>query len=282
MTTIESIFQRTDTPESADFAILDLAQKDEGQLLGWLYNHFDLGDIPWNPLYQGTELASNWSTGPILIELRDAQVFREALIERYQSDCLGMLISAPDVSLAAMADHLRSLIIPLLDGKPSVFRFYDPRSLGPLLTVLQPKQRYQLLGVSQWCWCNDGQWWVTTESQPAAWPQPGSTLALGKAQLEALDEARIAQFAESLTNYYRPHISASDPEQFVLGEIKSANNAGISLLADQERWVRLAIQAGVPLTESTSWQHLASDQGLSPSQILAHLESEQRTVAHVN
>ncbi len=108
MTTIESIFQRTDTPESADFAILDLAQKDEGQLLGWLYNHFDLGDIPWNPLYQGTELASNWSTGPILIELRDSQVFREALIERYQSDCLGMLISAPDVSLAAMADHLRS------------------------------------------------------------------------------------------------------------------------------------------------------------------------------
>lgn len=282
MTTIESIFQRTEKPENTDFAILDLAQKDEGQLLGWLYSHFDSSDIPWNPLYQGTELASNWSTGPILIELRDSQVFRETLIERYQSDYMGMLISAPDVSLAAMADHLRSLIITLLDGKPSVFRFYDPRSLGPLLNVLEPNQRYQLMGASQWCWCHDGQWWMTTESGFADWPEPEQPLVVGKAQLEALDEARLAQFAASLKDYYRPHIPGPDPEQFVLAEIKSANESGVTLLADQERWVRLAIQAGVPLTTSANWQQLASDQELSPSQILAHLESEQRTVAHVD
>ncbi|MGB1951167.1 MAG: DUF4123 domain-containing protein [Marinobacter sp.] len=282
MTTAEMEFKQITTEPGGNFALLDLAQRDDKSLLSWFYSYFGNARIEWEPLYHGSELQEIWSAGPILIALEQQNDFRNALIERCEKEPLGILFNAPRTELAVLAKHLKSHVTAELDGKSSLFRFYDPRSLGPLLKALQPNQRYQLMGASRWCWCHDGQWWMTMGSQSAYWPEPERPLVIGKPQLEALDAARLAQFAASLTDYYRPHIPAQDPEQFVMAEIESANEAGVTLLADQERWVRLAIQANVPLTESTSWQRLASDQGLSPNQILARLESEQRTVTHVD
>ncbi|MBS8239560.1 DUF4123 domain-containing protein [Marinobacter lipolyticus] len=282
MTTAETDIKQITTEPGGNFALLDLAQRDDKSLLSWLYSYFGNTQIEWEPLYNGSELQEIWNAGPILIALEQQNEFRSAFIERCEKEPLGILLNAPGTELAVLAKHLKSHVTAELDGKSSLFRFYDPRSLGPLLKVLQPNQSYQLMGASQWCWCHDGQWWATTESQSADWPEPEQPLVIGKAQLDALGEARLAQFAASLTDYYRPHIPAPDPEQFVLAEIRSADESGVTLLADQERWVRLAIQAGVSLTESTNWKHLANDQGLSPSQILTHLESEQRTVAHVD
>jgi hypothetical protein len=282
MTMVEYDTRKIVSEPPGDFALLDLAQRDENHLLRWFYDHFGDGSIPWQSLYQGSELADIWKTGPILIALEHQDEFRDAFIQQCAKEPLGILISAPGVSLNTLANHLTRHKTAELDGKSSLFRFYDPRSLGPLLTVLQPNQRYQLIGASQWCWYHDDQWQVTTETRPDDWPESGNTLVISNEQLKALDEARVAQFAASLTNYYRPHISAPDPEQFVLQDIKSAKTAGITLLADQERWVRLAIAAGGPLTESANWRKLASDQGLSPGQILTHLESQQRTVSYVD
>lgn len=282
MTMVEFDISRAVSQPIGNFALVDLAQRDENDLLRWLYDSSDGGSIPWVSLYQGSELADIWKAGPVLVALDRQDEFREVFIKRCTKEPLGILISAPEVSLNKLANHLKRHNTAELDGKSSIFRFYDPRSLSPLLTVLQPNQRYRLTGASQWCWHHDGQWWVSSEAQTEEWPEPIQPLVIDREQLVALDEARVAQFADTLTNYYRSHISALDPEQFVQGEVKSAKTAGITLLADQERWVRLAIAAGAPLTKTASWQELSNDKGLSPSQILNHLESKQRIVAHVD
>ncbi|KEF30959.1 hypothetical protein D777_02112 [Marinobacter nitratireducens] len=276
MSIIESIPQQTEAPEQTDFAILDLAQKDEGQLLGWLYSHVDQREIPWASLYQGTALANHWTTGPILIELREAPAFHQALIERYQSECLGMLISAPDVSLETMADHLRLRAIVEKDGKPSVFRYYDPRSLGPLFAVLEPLQQQQLIGPgSQWLWYHHGQWQQASSSRQDGEFSENKSFVISAEQLARMDQARSHLFALSLAHNYRGYIPSDDADSFVLSEVKAAQELGLATQADQDRWLRMAIKVQGPLQESSQWRQLAQGTDQTPLQILSQLECEQ-------
>lgn len=276
MTIIELLSELTEAPEQADFAILDLAQKDEGQLLAWLYSYVDQREIPWASLYQGTALASHWTTGPILVELREVPAFHQALIERYQSECLGMLISAPDVSLETMADHLRLRVIVQKDGKPSVFRYYDPRNLGPLFAVLEPLQQQQLIGPGrQWLWYHHGQWQQASSSRQDGEFNENKLFVISGEQLASMDQARSRQFALSLADNYRGHIPSDDAESFALNEVKAAHELGISSQADQDRWLRMAIKIQGPLQASPQWRQLAQGTDKTPLQILSQLECEQ-------
>jgi len=276
MDKMELVPEQPHSQEIADFAILDLAQKDEGLLLGWMYRYFDNAEIPWDPLYQKTELAELWKKGPILIDLRHSPVFREALIERYQTEYLGILISAPDVDLLTMADHLRSIITVQQDGKPSIFRFYDPRALGALFEVLEPSQHQQMLGPSsKWTWHHHQQWWQFASSQQGDSYSPPGALSITSEQIIQMDETRSRQFAMFMAQTYGDHIPAEDVQGFALNEVSAARSAGFSAQVDFERWLRMAIKVGGSLTESDRWQQLAGNNERSPLQILSQLECEQ-------
>jgi uncharacterized protein DUF4123 len=276
MTMHEPGLQTSSVPEGADFALLDLAQKDENQLLSWLYQHFDRGEIPWEALYQGTELADLWKSGPILIGLQDQPDFCKSLIQRYQREHLGMLITAPSVTMADLAAHLRSLVSVLVDDKPTLFRFYDPRSTGPLLTVLEPGQKARLIGPArQWHWYRYGKWWQSPDIQAESAPKQTAPVALTAAQITEMDDARVRHFARVLGDNYRAHIPAEDPEGFALKEVLAAQQEGVNLQADQDRWLRMAIRLKGPLLESPDWQRLAEHSNRTAVQILSQLECEQ-------
>ncbi|MDX5385335.1 MAG: DUF4123 domain-containing protein [Alteromonadaceae bacterium] len=276
MDKMELIPEQPHSQEIADFAILDLAQKDEGLLLGWMYRYFDNAEIPWDPLYQKTELAELWKKGPILIDLRHSPVFREALIERYKTEYLGILISAPDVDLAAMADHLRSIIIVQRDGKPFIFRFYDPRTLGALFEVLEPSQHQQMLGPSsKWTWHHYRQWWQFASLRQTDSSNPARALSITGVQINQMDDVRSRQFALFMAQTYGDYIPAEDVQRFALNEVSAARSAGFSTQVDFERWLRMAIKLGGSLTESDRWQQLAGNGERSPLQILSQLECEQ-------
>ena len=275
MNTIDTVSERPNSEAFADFAILDLAQKDEGLLLGWMYSYFTT-EIPWEPLYQSTALADRWKSGPILIELRHSPAFREALIERYRSDYLGMLIHAPEINLAQLADHLRSIIIIQREDKSAVFRFYDPRSLGPLFDVLEPVQRQSLLGpASRWIWYLYGQWQVASSDVQREIPGEGLVFTISEEQIMQLDRARLKHFALFLADKYRAYVPSTDSDSFVLGEIESAQDSGISSQADQERWLRMAIKLSGRLLESAQWSQLIRVEGKTALQALSQLETEQ-------
>jgi hypothetical protein len=276
MDNMELVAEQPLSEEIADFAILDLAQKDEGSLLGWMYRYFDNAEIPWDPLYQKTQLAELWKKGPILIDLRHSPVFREALIERYQSEYLGILISAPNMDLEAMADHLRSIITVQQDGKPSIFRFYDPRAVGALFEVLESNQHHQMLGgSSKWMWHHHRQWWQFVSSQQSESFDPPRTLSITSEQIRQVDDTRSRQFALFMAQTYGEHIPSKDAQGFALNEVSAARSAGLSTQVDFERWLRMAIKVKGPLMESDHWQHLAGNSGRSPLQILSQLECEQ-------
>ncbi|WP_303292334.1 DUF4123 domain-containing protein [Marinobacter sp. SS5-14b] len=276
MDKIEIVPEQPHSEEIADFAVLDLAQKDEGLLLGWMYRYFDNAEIPWEPLYQKTELADLWKKGPILIDLRHSPAFREALIERYQTEYLGILISAPDVALATMADHLRSIIIVQRDGKPSIFRFYDPRALGALFEVLAPSQHRQMLGASRkWAWHHHQQWWQFASSQQSDSSNPPRALSITREQIAQIDDARSHRFALFMAQTYSDYIPSEDAQGFAVNEVTAARSAGLSTHVDFERWIRMAIKVEGPLMESDHWQQLAGSSERSPLQILSQLECEQ-------
>ena len=276
MNTIEIAPELLHPEAIADFAILDLAQKDEGLLLGWLYRHFENSEIPWEPLYQGTVLADLWKKGPILIELKRSPAFRDALIERYRSEYLGVVIHAPAIDLEPLANHLRSLVTIKRKDKPAVFRFFDPRSLGPLFDVLDPVQRQALLGpASGWAWHRYGQWQTASSDYQRETPSKDMLFTISEEQIAQLDKARLRQFALFLADEYRAHIPSNDSDQFALGEIESAQSAGISSHADQERWLRMAINLRGRLQESPQWSRLIRVDGKTPLQALSQLETEQ-------
>ena len=276
MNTIETDPQQLHPEVNADFAILDLAQKDEGLLLGWLYRNFENSEIPWEPLYQGTSLADLWKKGPILVELKHSPAFREALIERYRSDYLGMLVHAPEINFEQLADHLRSIITIERKGKPAVFRFYDPRSLGPLFDVLDPAQRQSLLGpASRWTWHSYGQWQFVSSDIQQQVLSKGRVFAISEEQIAQLDSARLKQFGLFLADKYRAYIPSNDSDSFVLGEIESAQDAGISSHVDQERWLRAAIKLRGRLQDTPQWNQLMQGEGKTPLQALSQLEIEQ-------
>jgi hypothetical protein len=276
MTMHEPGIQTSSVPEEADFALLDLAQKDENQLLSWLYQHFGRAEIFWESLYQGTELAELWKSGPILIDLRDQRDFCESLIQRYQREPLGMLITAPSITLADLAAHLRSLTNVSVDGKPTLLRYYDPRSTGPLLTVLEPGQKARLIGPArQWHWYRYGKWWQSLDIRSESVPKQTLPFALTGVQVTEMDDARVRQFARVLADNYRAHIPAEDVEQFVLNEVLAAQKASINLQADQDRWLRMAIRLKGPLLDSPDWKQLAENSNRTAAQILSQLECQQ-------
>jgi len=276
MTMIERVSAKKTKPQNADFAILDLAQQEEGVLLGWLYSHFEHKKIPWVSLYFGSELNSDWMAGPILVELRGFNEFQNALIERCQTEYLGVLIHAGDTSLVTLAEHLCSLITVQLDSKPALFRFYDPRSLGPLLEVLEPAQRQRLTGpTEQWSWYQYQNWHQWEVQAGSATPAIEKSLSISAAQRVQMDTARSRQFAQSLAHTYRAHIPDDNAVTFVMNEVRAASRAGLRSLADQERWLRMALKVQRPLIESLQWCEIAQSGEKTPAQILNQLECEQ-------
>jgi hypothetical protein len=276
MTMIEPVSAKKTKPQNADFAILDLAQQEEGVLLGWLYSHFEHKEIPWVSLYFGSELNSDWTAGPILVELRGANEFQDALIERCQTEYLGVLIHAGDISLITMAKHLCSLITVQLDNKPALFRFYDPRSLGPLLEVLEPAQRQRLTGpVERWSWYQYQNWYQWGTQARSTTSATEKSLTISAAQRVQMDTARSRQFAQSLIHTYRAHIPDDDAETFVMNEVQASSSVGLTSLADQERWLRMALKVQHPLIESPQWCEIAQSGEKTAAQILNQLECEQ-------
>src|SRR5690554_235590 len=142
ISTLELIAPRTTTPESYDFAILDLAS--EETLLEQIYSGMVSESIEWWSLFEGTSWQSDWLSGPILVDLRDAPGFRTQLRLQLESSSMGILITS-GYSAEELRQHLTRWVFESLPEKQQLLRLYEPRMFAPLLCALSKQSRQNFL-----------------------------------------------------------------------------------------------------------------------------------------
>ncbi len=268
-----------------DFAILDLAQDDD--LLEWLYSHMQTGEIAWESLFIGTRYHPEWRCGAILIELRGKTGFQESMRQRMSRQPVGLLIASRKNTLQVMASRLREALFANVSGVEKLFRFYDPRSLSALFSILDKLQIERLLsGSDAWTWFADGHWHridneatePSAEKEPSAETEPsaeiGEPIRLTEQQVDQLALARKIDLINMLYQHYLAHLPASDPLAFVNQQVGVASEFGLTRQRDYERWIRLAIMEGGPLEHSPRWVALHQT-GENPGKVLDILEVEQ-------
>jgi hypothetical protein len=136
------IFQRQlwERPGEAVYAVIDGASCPA--LLDQLY-----GPNPpeFNCLYRG-ELAPDLAeTAPYLARLEPGSAFADWLIGRGYGQHWNLFINTT-ADLRALTRHLRTLNIVHAEGRPLLFRYYDPRVLALVLPTFDAGQRRAFFG----------------------------------------------------------------------------------------------------------------------------------------
>ncbi|EMP4394210.1 DUF4123 domain-containing protein [Vibrio fluvialis] len=125
------------------------------------------------PIFHGDMFANAMPLSPWLVPVDEslAAVSKDTLQQ-------GLFFTS-SADLQDLTDHLRSLLTAGLDGEEVVFRFYDPKVLLPMLTVMDESDLNALFGnikeLTAFCTETDQlQTWSSTrvtpfELQPAPW-----------------------------------------------------------------------------------------------------------------
>ena len=258
-------------PVDAEFAIIDLALDQE--MLGWVYEQMQHRDIRWESLYQGTDWQQNWKSGPILIELKGSDSCTDALAKLFPQYPNGLFINVPGVTPETLAEQLRQHAIIELNGKQAAFRFYDPRHLTELLSILTDIQRNSLVRPGeQWVWHDSDQWQSYSCRQSGDALAPATSIVLSQEQLESFETLKRLKKARSLASHYQEWVKSSDPEKVIFDHLTAAKKAGLDKVSDQERWLRIALTLSSPVQNSSAWQALATNDQLTPRQRLSNME----------
>ncbi|GLT17064.1 hypothetical protein GCM10007938_08410 [Vibrio zhanjiangensis] len=143
------------------------------------------------PLMAGTRL-SHLPNGPMFIPLNNLQEALQACVEEMSASPCGCLVWSPNtIATEAVATSLRQrLFMPTGSGE-TLFRYYEPRALLPLMASLSDDARkalFPLLSRLQW---HDGTWMSVSLNAPVTPTQPIEPWTLSQEQLSTMQ--RIAQ-----------------------------------------------------------------------------------------
>jgi len=258
-------------PVDAEFAIIDLALDPE--MLGWVYEQMRHGDIRWESLYQGTDWQQNWKSGPVLVGLKGFDSSADELAKVFAQHPVGLFINGPGAALEIAAEQLRQHAITELNGKQAAFRFYDPRHLAELLSIVTEGHVNSLVRPGeQWIWHDSEKWQSFSCLKSSDATAPATSIVLSQEQLESFERLKRLKRARSLASHYQAWVKSSDPETVIFDHLTAAKKAGLDKVSDQERWLRIALTLSSPVQNSSAWQALATNDQLTPRQRLSNME----------
>lgn len=254
-------------PENAAFAIIDLAGTPD--FLKDLYAAMTHGHIRWASLLEGTRWQSGWQAGPILVDMADRPDVQELVAGKLADAGVGLMIDC-NQSFADLVAWGRSRLLALAESDERLFRFYEPRSMKPLLAVLGDKANSLFLPQSTVYW-HDGQRWMSREMGPQESTGEQSEWKLAQAELAGLPDYRQAQRACQLAEVYRDHIEhLGDQRIWTLEQLKLASDHGFGKVSEQERWLRIALLSDTPPLSEPTLRNLA---------VNAEMTAEDRLIA---
>ena len=112
--------------------------------LEYWYRQADQTDA-W-PLYAGTEFKDEVLCGPWLLPLAQLPGWQEWWQKQEAAGyATGMLIASEHMP-GKLVQHWQSLLLAGLDGEEVIFRYYDPRILGPMLYTFTEEETRRFLG----------------------------------------------------------------------------------------------------------------------------------------
>ena len=201
------------------------------------------------PLFDDTPYAGLQAAGPfaLLYPVPSASVeHARRLLARADAGCVAYL--EDEQSFERAVKHWRSLLtISTEDAPARLMRFFDPRWLEPLLNSLNESQLLQFIGpLTDIAWRNELGWRHLANPRPdphAELQEPG-WLHLSVERQAQMDEHRLHVLAARFALDYQSVLSMPDPMAFVYRQLLGARHAGYLQLAEQERWLRLALRQG--------------------------------------
>jgi hypothetical protein len=137
-----SDWKETLFPEWQIYALID-PLADNKPLQHW-YQQAATTDA-W-PLYAGTEFADDLLYGPWLLPLAQLPDWATWWSAQEQAGYATGILIASEHPPQTVLQHWQSLLIAGLEGEEVLFRYYDPRILGPMLFTFHEEETRRFLG----------------------------------------------------------------------------------------------------------------------------------------
>ncbi|SOB78224.1 protein of unknown function [Marinobacter sp. LV10R510-11A] len=270
ISTLDQLSVASGKPALSDFAVIDLAGSPG--FLTSLYGAMDRGPIRWDSLLELTRWQSGWQFGPILVDLRGRADFQAIVTDTLTAGAIGILIKN-SLDYEETLAWSRSRLFALAESDDRLFRFYEPRSLKALLAALGTRTQ-GLLPLNWMLFWHDTNQWLSWQDHSEI--KPGSSVLewrLSESQLGSLPDYRMADRACRWASVYDDHLSSDgDKRLWVLEQLQHAHDHGFLKVAQQERWLRLAIQSGAPLLSDSAFRALVENADMTDEDRLEAME----------
>lgn len=130
----------------------------------WKFNLYKHGIEPeFAPLFQTTPY-QHIDDGPVVMRITRSNVLIDICVEQMNASPCGCLITtSEDIEWKTLLATLRQAIMVPNERTEVLLRYYDPRTLLPLLAVMSDEERSQLFpDIEQFVWTSEQQWLVAT------------------------------------------------------------------------------------------------------------------------
>jgi|25_taG_2_1085351.scaffolds.fasta_scaffold03294_2 hypothetical protein len=271
ISTLDRLSLLNKEPSRADYAVVDLGVDE--RFLKFLYDFDQQGVVHWRSLLENTRWQASWQSGPVFLEFAGSHQFRERLAERMTRLPLGIFIEMTE-SPDRVFGWAQDLLLAFADSDERLFRFYEPRSLRPLIATLAKRSRRIVRPGATIYWSQRGAWHGCqspdhTESEDYRQP-----VSLSQADLSELPRFRLADRAMTYASVYREYLPENtDPRIWVLEQLQEAFTLGFESASLQERWLRLRIRNGAPLPGLKDFREIMNESAMMPADRLTAMES---------
>lgn len=229
------------------------------------------------PLFDDTRYAGLQAAGPfaLLCPVSGALTeYASTLLERTHAGCVVYLEDAR--SFAPAVAHWRNLLTVSTDDTPArMMRFFEPRWLEPLINSLNETELLQFMGpITDLAWRNEMGWRHLANPRPdpnAGIQEPG-WLHLSPERQDLMGQYRLMVLAGRCAEDYQALLAMPEPVEFVYRHLLAARQAGYLQLAEQERWLRVALTQGNGFWSSFAATELLARDDLGLGDKLVELE----------
>lgn len=246
---MESISSPFEQPAAPGTMCLILDSSFDADVLKHLFQGEEASRPQCIPLFINTPYAELQPAGPYVVVCPTkgpSLEYARALLEQSDAGCVAWLNH--EQRLDKGVEHWRSLLTVRTDDEPQqMMRFFDPRWLEPLLSSLNAAERAQFIGpFNGLAWRNEMGWRYCAQApnSPATEQKPPAWLYLSPERQELIERGRLRVIAARFAEDYRDVLPLEDTVEFVHRQLLAGQQAGYEQMADQERWLRLAVTRG--------------------------------------
>lgn len=246
---IVSIASPFEQPAATGVMCLILDRSSDPDLLSHLFHGEEQSRPECIPLFTSTPYADLQPAGPYVVMYlgkQSAITYASTLLEQSDAGCVAWLSNRG--LLDQGLEHWRSLLTVRTDEDPlQMMRFFDPRWMEPLLLSLSETEKAQFLGpFSGLAWRNEIGWryYAIAPQNQKNVVQPPAWLYLSPERQALIEQNRLNVIATRFANDYHEVLPSEGSVEFVYRQLLAGQDQGYEQIAEQERWLRLAIQHG--------------------------------------